>query len=418
MPTMAWANTLLDCSFRDVVFDVIGTKDVYGRAVSVAEVPYVDGGVVEDLGARPVRYSLQAVFFGDDYEDRLFEALAAFNKAGPGELVHPVIGIIPKAHCVSHEVTHSAPEPDACTVTLEFVESGEPVVFFEASGAEQVQSTVGSLGDSALDSMAGRLAEIVAAIKDAAPLAALADLRQAMLGPLLGFVGQVQGVALAGLDVLDEPRAWARDIAALSNGVIAIASFDDNLMADWRAITSVFSRLGSAYGYGSSASAGSSAASAWVAGATPSEAQGVSAVSAYLAVNNATAQADVAAVVLAAEAATATLAPDEIETVVGAARGEIEATIVMVRAALVLEQSRVIVEALKDQALALQVAGQAIIERRPPLITRALAAPGNLRLIAHLWYGDHSRAPELARLNNLRLPNALQKGDTLRAYAL
>lgn len=416
MPGMAWANTLLDCSFRDVVFDVVGTRDSYGRAISVAEIPYVDGGVVEDLGARPVRFSLQAIFFGDDYEVRLDVALKAFNERGVGELQHPVLGKR-QVQCVSAEVGHSAPEPDSCTVQLEFIESGEPKAFFEAAGVEQVQAEVGALGDSALDESSSWLADIVTAIRKAAPLAALDELRQSMLGPLLGFVGQTQGVSLSALDVLDVPRAWARDISALSHGVIATSSFGDNLMADWRSVTGVFSRLGSTYGFGSSAASTSSgSAPAWRVGTTPSEAQGVAAANMCLAVNNATAQADVAAVVLAAEAETPTLSPVEIETVVNAVRIEIDVAIVVARAVMPLEKSRRVVEPLKDLALALQQSGQAIIERRPPLTDRTLEAPGNLRLIAHLWYGDHSRALELFRLNGLRNPNALQKGDVLRAF--
>lgn len=415
MPGMAWAKDLLDCSFRDVVFDVVGTRDAYGKAISVAEVPYVDGGNIQDLGGRPVHYALQAVFFGDDYEDRLFAALAALNARGPGELVHPIYGVIAAAVCVSCEVVHSADAPDSCTLSLMFMGDGEPLVFFEAAGAEQVQANVGALGDSALDAAAGRLADIVEAIKGALPLAALTDLRQSMLGPLLGFVGQTQGIALSGLDLLDEPRAWARDVAALSNGVIATASFGSNLMSDWRAVTGVFSGLGVTYGFGSGSTV--SAPAPWSPGAAPTEAQGVAVVNIYLAINNATAQADVAAIVLAAEAETPTLSPDEIETVVGSARSEIEATIVAVRATMVLEQSRVIVEALKSQALVLQQIAKAVIETRPPLVMRAVPSSGNLRLIAHLWYGDHGRALELLRLNSLANPNALQKGDVLRAYA-
>lgn len=416
MPGMAWAQTLLDCSFCGVVFDVVGTRDSYTHAVSVAEVPDVDGGNVEPLGAHATHYSLQAVFFGDDYEDRMKAALAVFNRRAIGELVHPVHGIR-QAKCVSAEVVHNAPEPDACTIQLNFIESGEPAAFFEPAGAAQVQGAVGALGDSALDQAAAWLNEVVTAIRESAPLAALDDLRQSMLGPLLGFVGQVQGVTTSGLDVLDSPRAWARDIAALSNGVIASASFGDNLMADWRAITDVFSRLGGSYGYGSTASAGSSSAPAWNVGTAPTEAQGVSVASTYLSVNNATAQADVAAVVLAAEFATPTLSPIEIEGVVNAARLEIAVAIAAVRTTLPPDRSRSVIEPLKDQALALQQSGQAIIERRPPLVERRLEAPGNLRLIAHLWYGDHARAVELFRLNALRNPNALQKGDTLHAYA-
>lgn len=418
MPDMAWANTLLDCSFRGVVFDVVGIKDSMGNAVSVAERPYVDGGNIEDLGARPTRFSLQAVFFGDDYEDRLFAALDALNTPGCGELIHPVYGVIKSAKCVTREVSHSATEVDSCTVSMEFIEDGDPISFFEEAGAEQVQANVGSRGDSALDAIASRLADIVTAIKESAPLAALTDLRESMVGPLLGFVAQVQGVAISGLDVLDEPRAWARDVAALSNGVIATASFGDNLMGDWRAVTGVFNRLGATYGFGSgAASGGGSGVSPVAPGATPMEAQGMALVNVYLSVNNATAQADAAAAVLAAEATAPTLSPDEIELVIDSARTEIDAAISLARAALVLEQSRDIVEPLKDLALVLLQIGKAIIELRPPLVMRTLTGIGNLRLVAHLLYGDHTRAVELLRLNALANPNALQKGDMLRAYA-
>lgn len=413
MPGMAWANNLLDCSFRGVVFDVVGTRDAYGKAVSVAEVPYVDGGTVRDLGGRPVHYSLQAVFFGDDYEDRLATAKAAFNARGSGELVHPVYGVIASALCVSYEVVHSAEAPDSCTVSLDFIEDGKPLAFFEQAGAEQVQANVGTLGDEALDATAGQLADIVAAIRSASPLASLDDLRQSMLGPLLGFSSQVQGVTLSGLDLLDEPREWANDIAALSDGIIGAASFDDNLLGDWRSVTDVFTGLETTYGYGGG-SGGS--VSPWTLGAVLTEAQGMALVNVCLTVNSVTAQADVAAIVLAAEAATPTLSPDEIETVVDTARAAIEAAIVIARAALPLEKSRAIAEPLKDQALVLQKIAKALIELRPPIVMRSLPVAGNLRLIAHLWYGDHSRSLELLRLNALASPNALQKGDVLRAY--
>ncbi|EBC7006980.1 multidrug DMT transporter permease, partial [Salmonella enterica] len=41
-----------------------------------------------------------------------------------------------------------------------------------------------------------------------------------------------------------------------------------------------------------------------------------------------------------------------------------------------------------------------------------------LHLLAHQWYGDHTRAGELLRLNpGLRNPNVIRKGDRLHAYS-
>lgn len=416
MPSMAWRETLLDCSFRGVVFDVEGTRDSLGRAYSVSEVPYVDGGTVADLGGRPNAIRLKAVFFGDDYEVRLQQLLAVLNQPGTGELVHPVFGVIARAQFVQGDVVHEAERPDSCILSLEFLEDGEPVAFFTSAGAEQVQFAVGSHGDSALDAAAGWLTTIVGEIRSALPFAALGALRQSMTGPLLGFMRTVQGVTVGGLDVLDEPRAWARDMAALSNGIIGSANFGENLQADWRSITDVFARLGRSYGYGSGGSA-SPVSPAWHVGTAPTEAQAVAVTQSYLAVNNATAQAEVAALVLASEVETPTLSPSDIEAVLNSARIEIEAAIVAIRAALPADLAGAVINPLKDQALTLQESARAVIEMRPPLVVRTLTAPGNLRLVAHLLYGDHTRAPELARLNNLANPNALQKGDTIRAYA-
>lgn len=415
---MAWKDSLLDCKFRGVVFDVLATRDHYARAVDIAEYPYVDGGTTEDLGARPVRFSIQAVFFGDDYDDRLKEVLEALNTPGPGELIHPVWGSIGQAQVMSAEIGHEAPAPDACTLSVEFVERAPERPFFEKAGASQVAEEAGEKADRALDEIAGILEDVVATVKDLNPLAQLEGLRQSMLGPLLSFVAKVQGIVTSGLSILDYPRAWVRDIVALSNGLLAISAFPSNLMQDWRNITGVFKNIERQWGYGSSAGGYSWPATApWQAGVAPTEAQAQMVVAATLAVVNAVSQGDAAAVLLAAEAREPTLTPVEIETVLADIREEIESAIVMVRGALVLEQSRPVVEGLKAQALVLQSAAQAIIELRPPLVSRTLAAPGNLRLIAHRFYGDHTRAVELFRLNAIRNPNALQMGDTIRAYA-
>lgn len=408
---MAWEN-LLECSFRKIVFDVVGTRETVTRAISVAEYPYRDGGEVTDLGARPTRFALQAVWFGDDYEERLREALAAFNLPGTGELIHPVWGSIAKAQFLGGEVVHEATAPDSATMMLQFVESVGEKSFFEKSGPAQVQETVGAPGDEAVDASVEVVEDVVTAVREANPLETLDTLRQAMLGPLLAMTAQVQGVIASGLDVLDYPRAWARDIASLSNGLLSIANFPDRLTSEWEAITGVFKGIKSAWGLGMS-----SGYSPWQSGATPSERQAAGVVQMYTTVAMATAQAEATSAVLAAEAESPSLSPPEIEALANDTRAELDEAIEAARVVLSAEQARAVVEPLKNQALAVQDAALAIIEARPPLVTRRLTAPGNLRLVAHLLYGDHTRAPELWRLNPLRRPNGLQPGDTLNAYA-
>lgn len=409
---MAWEQTLLECSFRGVVFDVEGVRDSYSRAVSVAEYPYQDGGEATDLGARPAVFSLRAIWFGDDYEERMREALTAFAENGTGELIHPIWGSIPRAQFLGADISHEAMAPDSAVATLRFLESAAERSFFEKSGAAQVQETVGAPGDEAVDASTDAVEDVVTTVRDANPLETLDTLRQAMLGPLLALTAEVQGVIASGLDVLDYPRAWARDIASLSNGTLAIANFPDRLKSEWDAITGVFKGIKTGWGWKQS-----TGYSPWQTGSTPSEAQAAGVIQAHMSVAMATAQAEATAAVLAAEAESPSLSPLEIEALANDTRAELDEAMEAVRGVLPLEQARTIVEPLKDQALAVQEAAQAIIEARPPLVTRTLTAPGNLRLVAHRLYGDHTRAPELWRLNQLRRPNSLQPGDTLHAYA-
>ena len=336
-----------------------------------------------------------------------------FDTPGTGELRHPVWGSIKKAQLVSYDITHTT-DPDFCTVDLQFVESADEILFFSLKSADQVQETVGAPGDQAVDESVNAVEDVVDATRDANPLAALDDLRKSMLGPVLALTAQVRGVISSGLDVMNYPRAWARDIASLSNGLLSIANFPNRLMSEWRAIANVFKAIRLQWGGNTS----SSGYSPWQRGTAPSEAQATAVVQSYMAVSMATAQADAAAIVLAFRSRDANVvAGQKLRTVADSTRDEIEAAILAVRAALPIERSRLITEPLKSQALAIQQAALAIIEARPPMVRRTLNAPGNLRLVAHRLYGDHTRAIELLRLNNLRNPNALQTGDTLNAYA-
>jgi len=127
---------------------------------------------------------------------------------------------------------------------------------------------------------------------------------------------------------------------------------------------------------------------------------------------------DVAQAVLTAELATPTATPTQIEAMANDLRSNLQAQIEAATALYPLELSYPLVDSLKTVAYRLQQAAQQVIETRPPLLTRPSPVAGNLRLIAHALYGDHSRAPELSRLNPaLRHPNFIQQGDKINAFA-
>ncbi|ARU30904.1 DNA circulation family protein [Sulfuriferula sp. AH1] len=408
---MAWKDTLLEASFRGVVFDCISTDDSADRATAEHSYPYVDGADIEDLGRGPRHFSVAAIFFGDDYEVRLQAFLAAFDQPGPGEFIHPVFGSIKTAQAIRSSVHHEADNVDQVSVSLEFIESTPSNPFFDRSLPSQKADAIGQHGDAATASAISEIGNVVDRLHAANPLAALDTLRQAMTGPLLAGMSQVQGVLLSGMDVLAYPRAWGNDVSALVGGVLDAQDFTTNVSAAWASVQSNLTLF-------DVFSAPPASVPAQVnASAVPTEQQAVAAAAVTVKINSATGLASAAGMLLSTESATPTLSPLEITAIANAVRTSIESAIVDVRAIYPLEQSRAITEPLKDQALAIQDAARAIIEIRPPLIVRVMNAPGNFRLIAHRLYGDHTRAPELFRLNNIRLPNFIQQGDKLNAYA-
>lgn len=408
---MAWSDSLLDASFRGVKFDILKTEDSADRAVAEHAYPYIDGADIEDLGRGSRRISVEAIFYGDDYEARLQAFLAVLDQPGAGEFIHPVFGSIKSAQVVRSAVRHAADDVDQASVSIEFVESTPGNPFFDRSLPSQKADAISQHGGTATASAVSEFSDLVGCLRAANPLAGLDALRQSMTGPLLAGMAQVQGVLTSGLDVLAYPRAWGNDISALVGGILDIQDFGSSLLADWASIQSNLTLFDIFSAPPAIAPAQISASYA------PTEAQVVAAAALTVKVNTAAGMADAAGLVLSAEAATPTLSPSEIEAIANTSRDHIECAIVDCRAIYPLERSRAITEPLKTQALAIQDAARAIIEARPPLVERTMEAPGNLRLIAHRLYGDHTRAPELFRLNNLRYPNFIQAGDKLNAYA-
>lgn len=428
---MAWAQTLLDASFKGIVFEVVKTDDSSERAIAEHSYPYVDGSDIEDMGRGARHISVEAVFYGDDYETRLQAFLAVLDQPGAGEFIHPVFGSIKNAQATRSSVHHDAESPDYASVPVEFIESTPGNPFFDRSLPSQKADAVAQHGAAATASASAAAASLIERLRAANPLSGLDTLRDTLTAPLLA-ISATTGVVLSGLDVLAYPRAWGNDISALVDGILNVRDFGSSLTADWASIQSdlnsssvVSTPSVSADWVGvqndlaafSEFSAPPATAPAPVtSGAEPTEAQAIAAVAATIQVNAAVGLADAASFVLVSEAATPTLSPVEIEAICNKARGTLNVAIEQVRAIYGIEQSRTITEPLKDQGLAVQEAARSIIEARPPLILRTVEAPGNMRLAAHLWYADHARAPELYRLNGARSPFA-NAGDRVNAYA-
>lgn len=415
---MAWINNLQDASFRGIAFDIVKTDDTADRALVEHSYPYVDGSDVEDMGRGARHISVEAVFYGSDYEPRLQvfldaldgvdHTLSAEDARRGGWFSHPVFGMM-FVQVAKKSIHHDAENIDQASVSIEFVESTTSAPFFSRELAVQKSEAIVQHGTAATAAATEAHSSLIDRLRAANPLSSLDKLRAALTAPLLSIVAKA-GVILSGLDVLAYARAWGNDISALVNGILDIRDFSSRLAADW---ASIQSDLGLFSVFSSPPVITPEPISPGV-GLT--EAQVIAATAATIQVTVAVGLANAASYVLGAEAATPTLSPVQIETIANTARTAIEVAIEQVRAIYGIEQSRTITEPLKDQALAVQEAARAIIESRPPLILRTAEVNGNFRLLAHLWYGDHTRAPELYRLNDARSP-FVHAGERIHAYA-
>ena len=110
------------------------------------------------------------------------------------------------------------------------------------------------------------------------------------------------------------------------------------------------------------------------------------------------AQASAAIVLLDQQRKEPTLTPDQIEGVVSSSRALADAAIMLHRQLLGVEDALRVIEPLRAIAGIVQAAARQVVQLRPPLIEREVLGDTNLRLLAHHWYGDHSRADEVLSL--------------------
>lgn len=86
---MAWRDEMQKASFRNVPFLVRASSGQIGRRTVVNEYPDRDDAFVEDLGKKARSFTLECFVLGEDYFRLRDNLEAAFEQAGPGELVHP-----------------------------------------------------------------------------------------------------------------------------------------------------------------------------------------------------------------------------------------------------------------------------------------------------------------------------------------
>lgn len=435
---MAWNLTLQDASYRGVTFEVQSVEDRGEKALCVHDYPYRSGAEVEDLGRKPRVIPVTAIFWGVAYESRIKALVAAFEEAGPGELIHPVFGSLTVA-VRRWQIQHSAERHDYATVTFEAVEAVTDNPFFGATSsrslAEQALTDISSSLDEALGQWADTAANIKARV-------------ETELQGVLDVLDAGRSVVRSVLSYVDVPAAFVADAQAIVRGLQAdAASASSSVVSAFGILSTALPLLSltapeavKAYATGAGAygpawvsgpqSALSGKAEAQLALRVPRPAvatipvpevgsartpQGVAVTHVTLLEAQATAQA--ASEALKADMASPALTPGEIEGLAGNVRARLDDALHYTAAALPQGSVHPVCERLRTAARAMQQLAEAALNARPPLAIRTAGLACNFHLLAHRLYGDFTRADELRRINpQVRNPNFIDPNQELLVY--
>ncbi|KGT95298.1 hypothetical protein NG99_04570 [Erwinia typographi] len=434
---VAGIDTLMEASYRGVPFDVVATRDTLARDTVNYAYPYHDGATVEDQGLKAINFRLSTILFGLDWKQQLNALITAFKTGGPGELIHPIYNSIPRAQFLEAGIEKRAEEMDAVTVELVFVESGEVQALFEAASADRASESITSTGNSLLD---GAASAFSTAMRDIRELENGVERINTIVAQgeyvLDGVREQIQGATASVSNLLDTPAALVSDLKSL------LSTFSDSLTltgsgvkSDWQQVTRLAqTTVALPQQYVASRSIVTISKPyrlplSRVTAIRSSDTQLVTRTAQLVTVSELTA---VAATIFANETTTPSLTSTQTEAITNNVRSAIADALSACRTALLTDISEArsrgltadtrtlstTITQLQALAYTLQKQAAALIQQRPPLVTREVTRRANLHLVAFDWYADASRAEELLRLNpQLANPNDLRPGMTLYAYS-
>lgn len=440
---MSWADDLLDCTYRGVNLDIMAEDLEAQRALAQHGVPYVDGDDVEDLGQGAREFSMRAVVFGPNYLFQLKLILIALDAIGPGELIHPIYGSV---NVVSggYKVSHNAEKPDYAEIALRFLEHKPNDAFFNPDftytpeGIAYVEDER-TWQDGVFD-LIGRVDSLIAEVQGwigggwtglmekALGLPGITLRLQQMRSQILGVVSGVQSMAKSSgsafdplLDLTRSPteiRSSVEESTPSTSAELLSRTGVPSAMPGAESLPPEIARIGSAFLV--AAREGTAPDGSALPTAMPDDpVEAVAFALITLVITElALSYASAIGVAIENDADDLALSPNELERLANLARSLIQAAILLHRHLYDIEDALPIIEGLRTTAALIQARARQLVLQRPPLLSRTVESPTNLRLLAHRWYSDSRRADELMRLNpELRSPYSIAPGTVIRAYA-
>jgi prophage DNA circulation protein len=449
---MSWLHTLLPASFRGAAAEVRSVKDMGENALAEHNYPYRNGGDVENFGRDAHKVPVEFILWGDDYEPKLKALVTAFEALDAGELVHPVFGSM-QCHAKNWEVSHTAEEYNYCTVSVTFVEANADMPFFNRSLPNALGGLAGLQCLQALDALLtqyeGYMDMAMAYLgAGSSALSLLRGYWDRLMDPLFDLKS---GITRLGGDVFAFPRGALSDVMALFGAlhgsdkgkfIITPAVENKQTVAGtgvvMRPSASGFTPLYTRAEVVRDTLTVQKNVQNVLSAAIETSVVGVDAVANVVTVNTvgSTSAAQVKAVfnasIRAAEVVGAaaeiasvfewelidpTLSPKQVENALNQVRRPLQDAVVELRVAYDNGAGVMLGQELQDLAWQLTAAARAVIHQRPALLPHVIEADTNLHLLAHKLYGNYARAYEIARLNAVKNPNIIVRGEVLNVYS-
>jgi len=206
---MSWKDRLRPASFRGAPYFVEVSRDPAGRRKVVHEYPLRAEPYVEDLGPGIGPINQLGYVIGPDYMDARDVLIAALDKPGPGQLVHPYFGEM-QVDALLGPVTQSLDFGGMATFDLTYFKSGPAA---NPQARTDTAAAVSRAADQA------HLSNITDLVKDFDVLGAaswVTDQAVALVNDGLGFIDG----ALAALPIADAIST----VADVANAVLDIRS--------------------------------------------------------------------------------------------------------------------------------------------------------------------------------------------------
>jgi len=404
---MGWKDELHDASFRGVQFECTSVSSAQAKTVAIHQAPYSNDATVEDMGNEARRFTVNAMYTGDDYLTWRKALEAALITTGAGELVHPTEGI-QQVQVLDYSVNEDAENPDYCSLSINFlvVKTEKRELFIPIQTATELTAL------DVIESPAAQFKKALEKLKAIQPeqfYGVVKNVRDALQTVRTGL-----NLAKKTTQDILSPKVWATGLVDDISGLVNF-DFSISALSLWRDVIQRIERFDNIFDET----------------ATPKElkqlwraTQVASVVAITQEVVKTTREEMLELQSKPEQNPTAqqkqiSMTPIDLAKVRANTREKIQAAINAERDYGSLDLDAVtLIQNYKHIADQIHLQIQELIEIRPPIITIVIPVPCTFHWLAHYLYEDMTRATEIRRLNqDIENPALLLKGMEVSVYA-